>query len=333
MVLQVGVLFFCQSCSPKSTNAREVVIYTSSDRPHSEPLLRQFEQLSGIRVRAVYDTEASKTVGLVNRLLSESSRPQADVFWNSEVARTLMLKERGVLAPYISPSASDIPGRFKDPEGYWTGFAARARVLLYNTDLVQTPPRSLRDLASPAWKAKTCIGSPLFGTTNTQTAVWCLLWGPERTRAWLQSLKANQVAVAAGNAQARDMVAAGLASMCLTDTDDAYGAIRNGRPVRMVYPDQEEGEGGTLLIPNTVALIARGPNPEAGKQLIDFLLSRKVEEWLAASESAQIPLRTDVPHPEHVKTIGEIRVTEVDYAEAAKKIQEASALAQEIFFE
>jgi iron(III) transport system substrate-binding protein len=113
------------------------VIYTSLDRPHSKPVLDRFEKETGIRVKALYDTEASKTVGLVNRLIGESSHPQADVFWSSEVIRTLVLKDKGVLAAYRSPAADQIPPEFRDPEGYWTGFAARARVLLVNTELTQ----------------------------------------------------------------------------------------------------------------------------------------------------------------------------------------------------
>ena len=115
---------------------REVVIYTSLDQVFSEPVLQKYEADTGVKVKAVYDVEATKTTGLVNRPIAEKSNPQADVFWNSEVGRTLILKEKGILTPYRSPSASDIPVQFKDPEGYWTGFAARARVLIVNTDLV-----------------------------------------------------------------------------------------------------------------------------------------------------------------------------------------------------
>ena len=131
--------------------AEEVVIYTSLDQVFSEPVLQAFEKETGIRVKAVYDVEASKTTGLVNRLIAERPNPRADVFWNSEVGRTLVLKDKGVLTPYVSPSAADIPDQFKDAEGYWTGFGARARVLIYNKDLVPEDrlPVSIFDLTDP----------------------------------------------------------------------------------------------------------------------------------------------------------------------------------------
>ena len=61
---------------------REVVIYTSVDQVFSEPILNGFEKAKGIKVKAVYDVEASKTAGLVNRLIAEKDRPKCDVFWN-----------------------------------------------------------------------------------------------------------------------------------------------------------------------------------------------------------------------------------------------------------
>ena len=84
-------------------------------------------------VNAVYDTEETKSTGLANRLLAEKARPQADVFWSNEPVRTLVLKSRDVLAPYRSPNAKGIPAALVDPDGYWTGFSARMRVIVYNT--------------------------------------------------------------------------------------------------------------------------------------------------------------------------------------------------------
>src|SRR5687768_1515846 len=139
-------LAICVGCGRRDSNssegsssnpARQVTIYVSTDRVFSEPILRAYEQKTGVRVNAVYDTEETKSTGLANKLLAEKNRPQADVFWSNEPVRTLVLKRDGVLAPYKSPSAEGIPATFKDPESYWTGFSARSRVIVYNTNLVK----------------------------------------------------------------------------------------------------------------------------------------------------------------------------------------------------
>jgi iron(III) transport system substrate-binding protein len=311
--------------------AEEVVVYTSLDQVFSEPVLRAFEEETGIRVRAVYDVEASKTTGLVNRLLAEKPNPRADVFWNSEVGRTLVLKDKGVLTPYRSPSAADIPDQFKDPEGYWTGFAARARVLIYNKDQLTEDalPASIFDLTEPAWKGRFAMAYPLFGTTATHVAAWYAVLGPDRTEAYLRALKENDVLIVDGNATARDLVVQGEVPLAFTDTDDVNVAIQSGKPVGMLFPDKDGL--GTLLIPNTVALVAGGPNAESGKRLIDYLLSRDVERRLAFSESMQIPVRDGVERPAHVPPYDSIAAMEVDYADIADNLERATLFCRELF--
>jgi iron(III) transport system substrate-binding protein len=122
-----------------------------------------------------------------------------------------------------------------------------------------------------------------------------------------------------GNKQVAQAVGAGRLAMGLTDTDDALIEIENGNPVTIIYPDQDEGQLGTLFIPNTLAIIKGSPNPEAAEKLVDYLLSANVERALADGPSAQIPLRPGVPASPRVKTPGEVRAMEVDWAAAAEK--------------
>jgi len=166
-------LLLISGCSKH--DQKEVVVYTSLDQVFPEPALKDFQEKTGIKVKAVYDVEAGKTTGLFNRLLAEKANPQCNVFWNSEVGRTIILKHKGVLTPYVSPSADDIPAQFKDADGFWTGFAAGARVLVYNTDLLEESelPKSIFDLTEPGWKGRVAMGYPLFGTTATHVAA---LW-------------------------------------------------------------------------------------------------------------------------------------------------------------
>jgi iron(III) transport system substrate-binding protein len=114
---------------------KEVVVYVSEDQVFSEPVLLDFEKEHGIKIKAVYDTEEAKGTGVMNRLISEKNNPQADVYWANEPIRAEVLKQLKIAAPYLSPNAQDIPDGFKDPDGYWTGFSARARVLIVNEKL------------------------------------------------------------------------------------------------------------------------------------------------------------------------------------------------------
>jgi iron(III) transport system substrate-binding protein len=310
---------------------KEVVVYTSLDQVFSEPILRAFEEETGIKILPVYDSEATKTTGLVNRLIAEKNHPRADVFWNSETGRTIVLKRKGVLARYVSPWASDIPDQFKDPEGYWMGFAARCRVLIVNTALL-TPdqcPQSIMELTQSKWKNKVALAYPLFGTTATHAASLFAVWGRNKAESYFKSLKANEVLITDGNASVRDRVVDGTVPVGFTDTDDAYVAINKGASVEIIWPDKEGL--GTLLIPNTVALIEGGPNPENGRKFIDFLLDPKIEEMLAHAESGQIPLRTGIKHPAHVPNLEKIKALKVDYEKVADWMDPSSRFLQELF--
>ena len=79
-----------------------VVVYVSEDQVFSEPILKDFERDTGIRVKAVYDTEETKGTGVMNRLIAEKNNPQADVYWANEPIRAEVLKQRAISAAYRS---------------------------------------------------------------------------------------------------------------------------------------------------------------------------------------------------------------------------------------
>lgn len=326
-----GLIVLANCSRDSGVGKGEVVIYTSLDQVFSEPILKEFESRTKIKTRVLYDTEAAKTTGLVNRLIAEKNNPQADVFWNSETARTILLKNKGILAPYRSPSASAIPSEFKDREGYWAGFAARARILIYNTTLVKPEevPVSIFELTQPRWHGRVAIANPLFGTTATHAAALFLVLGDERAKAYFEELENNAVVMVPGNSTSRDRVRDGELPVGFTDTDDANIAIQDGKPVGIVFPDS--AGIGTLLIPNTVALIRNGPNPTNGKKLVDFLLSEEVEGRLASSGSAQIPLRPSVERPSYVRDLRSIKAMNVDFEQVAAKLEEVTPYLQKVF--
>ncbi|SMH30862.1 extracellular solute-binding protein [Maritimibacter sp. HL-12] len=308
----------------------EVTIYTSVDQVYSEPVLRAFEAETGIRVNALYDAEAAKTVGLVNRLIAEKSAPLADVFWNGEFSQTLVLKEEGVLAAYASPAAEGLPALFRDPEGFWTAFGGRARVLFVNTAMLPKAdwPRSIFDL--PPRAGEIALANPLFGSTGTHAAALAAALGPQAALDVFEALKSGGVRVVDGNAVVRDMVAAGRVPMGLTDTDDACVSIEKGAPVAVVFLDQQADGLGTLVVPNTVALIAGGPHPDLGRMLADYLLSTETEAAMIESGWVQIPSR---PSPVEGPCFGrlDVRAMQVSMAEIRAAGGEIDAAIRRMF--
>ena len=324
----VGFIFVCllTACSESD----HIVIYTSHDRNLSEPILNAFTKKTGIQVKPVYDTEANKTTGLVNRLIAEKQRPRADVFWNNEVGRTVGLQQKELLAPYISTLMHDRASQYYDMDGHWAGFAARARVLIANTDLTQeNQPIGLMSFTDPQWQGKAAIADPHFGTTGTHFSALYTLWGKSQFRDWLRLLKANQVSILPGNAQVKNKVAAGEFAFGLTDTDDANAALLDGKPVNIIFPDQSDTGLGLFVIPNTVALINGAPHADLAKQLIDYLLSKEVEAMLAKNRGAQIPLQAGVPGPKNLPPLSELKQMQVSYQAIADNFEAMLAVFRE----
>ena len=303
-----------------SAGEQVVVVYVSEDQVFSEPILKDFERDTGITVKAVYDTEEAKSTGVMNRLLAEKTNPQADVYWANEPIRAEVLKQRGISAPYVSPSAQGIPEMFKDPEGYWTGFSARARVLVVRAD-VKDKPTSILAYTDPRWKNQAVITNPLFGTTTDQVAALFTVWGEERAKAFMQGLKANGVRISTNNGESADFVASGEATFTLVDSDDGANRLAQGKPIEMIYPDQREGEIGCLLVPNAVLLIHGAPHPDHARKLIDYLLSKDTERKLAFAACAQIPLHPGVATPAGVPRIESLKLMQIHYAEVARVLE------------
>lgn len=336
LIVSTAILLSIVGCWSFSEN--DVVAYTALDSQFSQPVFDDFTAQTGVAVRAKFDTESTKTVGLANAILAEAARPRCDLFWNNEILNTLRLEKAGLLDAYNPPIAKKFPAAFRSPDGFWHGFAARARVLIVNTDLVSEAerPTSILDLADPKWRGRAAMAKPLFGTTATHAACLFSVWGDERAKQFFKNIKANDTKILAGNKQVALSVAAGRVAMGITDTDDAIIELEAGRPVAIIYPDQGDGSPnddslGTLFIPNTVALLKGSPHPQQARRLVDFLLSERVEAMLAACPSAQIPLNHDIKTDGRVKTPKEIKAMDVDFNKAAEKWDTAAIFLRNLF--
>ncbi len=188
----------------------QVVVYCAQDRFYAEPIFRDLEKTAGIKVRAVYDSEAVKTVGLANRLLAERSHPQCDVFWGNEEI----------------------------------GYRSRRMVINTNQLSVASAPHSLIDLTNETWRGKIALAYPQFGTTATHFHALRQHWGDDAWQIWCRALASNKPFLVDGNSVVVKVVAKGEAWIGLTDSDDIADGQREGLPIAACPMNSE-----SLLIP------------------------------------------------------------------------------------
>jgi iron(III) transport system substrate-binding protein len=312
--------------------ASNVVLYCSVDQDHSRGVVDLFEQESALTVEFQGDMEANKSVGLARRLSAEREKPHADVFWANEPMNTAWLADAGVLDTLPDDVLAKFPPEWRDPEKRFVMLGLRARVLLVNTQLLPNAadrPTKVADLVDAKYGAmglKTAMAAPLTGTTYSH-AVALLTRDADGTKAWLGRVVAASVEkrliLTPGNGPAMRLAsdASNKVAFCLTDTDDAWAAKLTGAPVEIVYPDQGAGGLGTVVLPNTLALVRGRAHPEDALRLLQWLADPKLEARLASGPSAQMPVRADVPVPAdgHVKRPGtDFQVLPVDWREVAK---------------
>jgi iron(III) transport system substrate-binding protein len=320
-VVLVLVLFGCRGSQPR------VVLYCAQDHEFADDILKEFTRQTELAVAPKYDTEANKSVSLYFEIVHEKDRPRCDVFWNNEILSTIRLQKQGLLVPYASAPDKPYPCA---ADNTWHAFAARARVLIVNTNLVPEAerPRGLLELTEPRWRGLVTMAKPQYGTSATQAACLFQVLGRERAEAFYRGLKANGVHISPGNKQAAEWVGQGRTAggqpvaVGLTDTDDAMEEIKAGRPVAIVFPDQQGI--GTLYIPNSVAIVKGGPNPEGARKLVDYLLEGDIEAALEKS-GWHFPLRNgpDAMRAPTQELEGGKRRMDVDFEKAAELWEEA----------
>lgn len=313
-----------QGADPDGAAVGELVVYCSADAVYAKPVLAAFERETGIRLRPVFDTEATKTFGLVQRLINEKDSPRADVFLSSEAMGMIRLARAGVLEPYTSAAAEEAfassggwPSMLRARDGTWYGFARRVRVMVCNTRHIadRDVPQRLADLTHERFKGRIGIARPEFGTTRGHMGALLMSAGEEAFTAWCEGLKANGVRMYDGNMSVVRAVGRGEVHIGLTDTDDVYAGLANDWPLagfarsdHLVANTHDrapasttagESEGGEMAspmllvpyperamqMPHTVAIVRGTRNRAAAERFVDYMLGREADRLFSEGDA------------------------------------------------
>lgn len=265
-------------CAPKPDN--RVVLYCSVDEAYAKPLIKKLEAQTGLQIDALFDTEATKTAGLANRIRAESSRPRADVFWSSALLQTLLMSDEKLLQPYDSPSARDLPARFKGKD--WVGVGARARVVV--TSAAQTELRSVELLTQT--KNPLGVSNPQFGTASDWATALAARWGEAKTLGYFRALKRAGARILPGNGDVARQTADGILRFGVTDSDD-YLASAKGNPNFNLMKTARDN----VLVPGAASILAGAPHQKNAQKLLDAIASAQGERALTAQMPGVFSLR------------------------------------------
>ena len=266
----------------QTPNSNRVVLYCSVDDVYARPLIDELEKQTGLEIEPLFDTEATKTAGLANKIRAERNRPRADVFWSSALLQTLLMSDEGLLEAYQPPTGKDLPARFQGKD--WTGVGVRARVLVTRTpqsfDILSTG-----ELASGGINP-VGISNPQFGTASDWATAFATRWGTPKALNYFTNLQKNDVRILPGNGDVARQTAQGDLRFGVTDSDDYLAQIREKKPLVLMATTRDN-----VLVPGAASVLKGAPNAQNARKLLDAIVSRQNEARLIQKMPGVFSLR------------------------------------------
>ena len=320
-VLSLALVVSACGGAPTATAVGEVpisgdlVIYSGRTEPLIQPVIDAFKaKYPNINILL----KAGSNSELANALIEEQANPQADVFITTELFTVQSLAGQGIFESYLPQGADQLPAAFLGADNAWTGLTRRARVIIYNKDLVSEDelPTSIFDLTDPKWLGQIAAAGSTNGSMQAQIAAMRQLLGEEETETWLNGLIANEVTFFGGHTDVRTAVGAGEFKLGLVNHYYFHLQLAEGSNVGIIYPDQGEGQVGLFTNATAGAVVKGGKNPVAAQALLDFLVSTEGQQ-LFAEQNFEYPLLPGVALKEGVQPLDGFRLAAVDVVQAA----------------
>lgn len=270
--------------------ADRLVIYTSHAESVYIPIVKEFEERTGIWVQV----ETGGTGELLERLEAAKDAPGCDLLFGGGTDSLTARKE--LFAPYVSPLADEAASELLCEDGSWTPFSSTPAVLIYNPVLVRSnPPEGWESLLDPVWRGRIAFADPR-SSSSAYTALETMLQilpADGLLEAFYRNLGGQRLSgVSAVVDEVADAVAEGSCTVGITGEAAALEAIRAGRDVAMLYPKE-----GTSAVADGMAVVKGCAHGENARRFIDFALSEDVQRYLAQT-CRRSPVREDLLQPE-----------------------------------
>ncbi|MEO6063119.1 MAG: extracellular solute-binding protein [Thermoflexales bacterium] len=337
LFLLVSALTACAPAAPSVSNTPpagqasiggKLVVYSGRSEPLIRPVIDAFKAQNP-RIEVLL--KAGSNSELANALIEERANPQADLFITTEVFTVQSLAQQGVFKSYRPAGADRLPAGSIGPDNSWVGLSRRARVIMYNTDLVANAelPKSIFDLTDPKWKGKIAAAGSTNGSTQAQIATMRQLLGDTETEKWLRGLLANKVIFFGGHTDVRKAVGTGEFALGLVNHYYYHLQVAEGSKVGIIYPDQGEGQVGVITNATAAGVVKGAPNAEAAQALMDFLVSEQGQNLFAA-QNYEYPLLPGVALRQGVQPLDAFRLAKVDVASVARETKATFDLIEKV---
>lgn len=310
------------------TRHEEVVnVYSGRHYQSDEELFEKFTRETGIRVNLI----KADSDQLIQRMLIEGERSPADLFITADIGRITMGLEQGLFQPIQSELVTQLlPSNLYDPQLYWVGLTKRARVIVYHQDRVDPSDiRDYEDLADSRWKGRILVRSSQSHYNQTLLASILAADGYDKALEWARNVVANMAQPPRGNDRDQmKAIAAGVGDVSLVNTYYLGQMLHSGneeernvaRTLGVIFPNQDNR--GTHVNVSGMAIPSQSKNPANAIRLIEFLLRKDSQEFLAQA-NYEYPVNPSAELPDLLQQWGNFREDTINLSRLGKYVPDA----------
>ena len=315
----------------------ELNLYSSRHYDTDERLYSDFTEATGITINRI----EGKADELIERMKAEGVNSPADILLTVDTSRLERAKDAGVLQSIDSATLEDrVPNYLQDEDNQWFGFSQRARIIFYDQNDVENPPKSYVDLADPAYAGLVCHRSSTNVYSQTLLAAVIANHGEEAAKDWAQGVVNNFARDPQGGDT--DQLRGLVSGECDISISNSYYFARALRKdvdglnaealanIGWVFPAQN-AEGAHMNLSGG-GVAANAPNKANAIKFMEYLASDQAQQYFSAGND-EYPAVPGVGLAPSVATLGIFRPDDVDLSEGAKNVPMAQQIFNEVGWE
>ncbi len=301
-----------------------LTLYSGRSEELIQPLIDDFIEATGIDVEVRYGDSAE----LAATLLEEGDNSPADVVLTQDPASIGVVANAGLLRPLDDALVGGVDERFRDPANLWVGVSGRARVVVYDTTVIDpsTLPATEDGFTGPEWEGLVAV-APTNGSFLSFVAAKILLDGEEVTRTWLKGMALNGQPAYASNSVIVEAVDSGEVPAGLVNHYYLFRRIAELGDVNAANHFLGGG-AGTLVMPAGVGIIDTTDQSDDAAALIEFLLGNQAQQYFA-DETFEYPLAAGVAANDRLPPLSSIDAPDIDLSALATVLDRATELVTE----
>ena len=271
----------------------KLVIFTSHKKEVYQPVIREFEERTGIWV----EVTAGGTQEMLDQIRDDVDFGDVDLMFGGGVESLEAYKQS--FAPYRAQDSSELDSHFLSSDNAWTPFTELPIVFIYNPKLVSLDhaPKDWQEFLDGTWKGQIAFADPLHsGTSYTILCTMMAVSGMQQDKL-LDTFQAQlDGQILSGSGDVLTAVATGQCLVGITLEESALKEIARGNDIAMVYP-----KSGTSALPDGCAILQNAPHPDNAEKFIDFIISEDTQEF-AVESLYRRPVRQHIALPEERQT-------------------------------